>query len=691
MRRSLLCLCALALACSGKSSHKLVILHTNDEHSHLLGFGPEADDFPVAASAGSGIKGGVSRRSVVLNAQRDAAKAAGAETLTVSAGDNMMGTLTQIAATSASPDYKIMKMLGYDITTLGNHEFDFGPNALATIIDAAKTGPGAGLPPIVASNIHFSGTDGDAKLAAKFDEAGTDASKDIHRSYLITTPKGLKVGFVGIMGADAYAVAPLAAPTTFSLASGQTPDNRLANMAKIYQDIQPVVNALKRDQKADIVVALSHSGADAANPAKSEDFAIAQNVTGIDLIVSGHTHTEVKATLIENARSHQKVLVQQAGRFGDNVGRITLTVDGDGNVSFDMTNSDLVKVDDTTPASNTDLNTFVGGIVNALETTPVKPNAPSFLAFTLFETAGRPPAPPANLGDLYNYALAKVDFDVDNTGKLVETALLDLIADAQLAAADALKPTDLALEAAGVVRVSKLEKGKKGELDFGDIFRAVPLGASPVTPPTPGYPLCYVGLYLAEVKATFEVTAGFAYAGHEDLYVIPAGFKFEYDTSRPPFNPNGDTTDKNNGRVTKIQMLNRPFPTNGNYDSGTYTTVFDITNTVSPTGFPGWPSLSPLKVIRTAANLYLVTFATFAGVHIKNPATGLPIAGNDPITTIMNRPDPDNTEVKEWEALGAYVKAQAAANGGKLPARYNKDDPSGALRRAICTGPLCAR
>src|ERR1700682_2604529 len=113
MRRSLLCLCALALACSSKSSHKLVILHTNDEHSHLLGFGPEADDFPVAASAGSGIKGGVSRGSGVLNAQRDAAKAAGAETLTVSAGDNMMGTLTQIAATTASPDYKIMKMLGY--------------------------------------------------------------------------------------------------------------------------------------------------------------------------------------------------------------------------------------------------------------------------------------------------------------------------------------------------------------------------------------------------------------------------------------------------------------------------------------------------------------------------------------------------------------------------------------------------
>src|SRR5258708_14380614 len=98
MRRSVLCLCALASACS-KSSHKLVILHTNDEHSHLIGFGPEADDFPVPATAGSGIKGGVSRRLMVLNAPRDAAKGAGAAGLTASAGANMIGPLTQISAT----------------------------------------------------------------------------------------------------------------------------------------------------------------------------------------------------------------------------------------------------------------------------------------------------------------------------------------------------------------------------------------------------------------------------------------------------------------------------------------------------------------------------------------------------------------------------------------------------------------
>src|SRR5437763_6516125 len=140
MRQSFLVFCALALACgSNGSTRKLVLLHTNDEHSHMLGFSPEADDFPAPTTAGTGtIKGGVARRAVVLKSLRDQATTAGASTLTVSAGDNMMGTLVQIAATTASADYRVMKMVGYDVTTLGNHEFDYGPAALEASIQAAN-------------------------------------------------------------------------------------------------------------------------------------------------------------------------------------------------------------------------------------------------------------------------------------------------------------------------------------------------------------------------------------------------------------------------------------------------------------------------------------------------------------------------------------------------------------------------
>src|SRR5437764_9908429 len=103
MRARLLSLavCAAA-ACSSGSSRTLVILHTNDEHSHLIGGQPEVDDFPAATTAGSGlIKGGASRRATVFAAERDRARKAGAASLTVSAGDSLIGTLAQLTATTA--------------------------------------------------------------------------------------------------------------------------------------------------------------------------------------------------------------------------------------------------------------------------------------------------------------------------------------------------------------------------------------------------------------------------------------------------------------------------------------------------------------------------------------------------------------------------------------------------------------
>jgi 5'-nucleotidase/UDP-sugar diphosphatase len=595
MRRFVLVLSALALACSGGNSRKLFLFHSNDEHSHLLGFVPEADDFPAPTAAGTGaIKGGVARRAVVLKAQRDQAAAAGADSLTVSAGDNMMGTLFQIAATTASADYQLMgpKHLAYDVTTLGNHEFDYGPNNLATSIKVAAAGDG--LPTIVATNIHFSGSAGDADLSALFDETGTDTTKPIHRKWVVTTKSGLKVGFIGIMGADAAAVAPLKAPTRFSLPAGSTDDtNRVAALSQIFDEVQPYVNSLRRDDKADVVVALSHSGADLNFPNSSEDFAIAKNVSGVDVVVSGHSHTEVPATLITNARTGKQVLVQQAGRFGDNLGVVSLTVAGDGTVSFDTTASHLIKVDDTTIPDQA-ISTFIAGVMTALETQPIGPGKPSFLKLTLGEILQGDPKALKKPGDYYNYPLATLGFDVDNSAKYQETELLDLAADAQLAAANALGlPTQISIEASGVLRTTSLAKGKSGQLGFGDVFIAVPLGASPVSG-TPGYPLCRFAVFLAEVKAAMEVTAGYAYAGHDDSFFVPAGFKFEYDTTRPLFNPGGDPTDKANGRVTKIWQLKASALAAGNYDGDSnYTQVFDANTT-------GWLSVSPLQPLSPA-------------------------------------------------------------------------------------------
>lgn len=700
--RRLVLLATLALACTGSPApKKLVILHTNDEHSHLIGLGPEIDDFPTPAAPGTGIKGGAARRSVIFKQERDAAKAAGADTLTVSAGDNMMGSLIQIAATVVSADYRVMKVLGYDVTTLGNHEFDYGPNGLAAIISAAKSSP-EGLPPIVASNTHFSGTANDANLQALFDANNADPSKPVHGKYVVTTPGGLKVGFIGIVGADAQAVAPAAAPgcpqlaeqrracgVTFSQPSGTTPDNRIAALAQIYDDVQPYVDSLRRDDKVDLVVALSHSGADPNSPDTSEDVLIAENVAGIDVVVSGHSHTDFPAHVVTKTRTHRPVLVQQAGRFGDTVGKISLSVDTETHtVTFDTANSKLIPVTDATAPSDDAVNNLVSTAVGALESAPLPGQQLSFMQYTLTYILGTTPsAPPPHLGDYYNFNVGSLPFDVDNSSRLQETELLDLIVDSDLAAANAFAPTDLAAAGYGATRVPALRSGKTGKLGFADLFAAVPLGGSPAPNTLPGYPLCRFGVYLAEVKAAFEVTAAFAYSS-PDFFLVPSGFKFQYDTTRPAFNPSGDPTDRRNGRVTKIWQLKPAALAAGTYD-GPDATTWDLKFDASATtpaapGLPiGWFD-NPLKLIRVVTNYYIASFATFAGVRLKTIPDGAPVANNDPGATILHRPAAaGGTEIKEWESVGGYVHAQ-----GGVPVRYNKADPSGTVpRRAICIGP----
>jgi 5'-nucleotidase len=576
-----------------------------------------------------------------------------------------------------------MKALGYDVTTLGNHEFDYGPSGLAAAIDAANvaiTGLPTGLPPIVASNIHFSGFGLDIALVNKYDPLNTDPTKPIHGRYVITTANGLKIGFIGIMGADAAAVAPAAWPVTFSVAAGSTVDNRIASLAQIFDDVKPAVDSLRRDDKVDLVVALSHGGANPDSTAQSEDRAIAENVAGIDVVVSGHSHTDVPVQLFTNRYTGRQVAVQQAGRFGDTVGRIALTVNGDGTVSFDTAGSALVAVDDRTTPSDATINTVVGATITALESQNIPGQSFSFLKYTLAQILhGTPPAL-VNTGDYYNFKLVTLPFDVDNTSKLQETELLDLSADSLLAAANLIAPTDIAVEAAGVVRTPALKKGLTGKLGFADLFTAVPLGGSPSNG-TPGYPLLRFGIFLAEVKAAFEVTAGFAYTGHNDLFVVPSGFKFEYDTTRKPFNPTGDPTDPMNGRVTRIWQLKPAALAAGTFD-GPDATTWDLKFDGRTSASPGFTE-SPLTIKRVVASLYIAAFATFAGVKLKDPTTGAPVAGNDPTKTILLRPvAAGSTEIKQWEALGGYVHSFA-----NLPAIYNKDDPATVLpRRAICVG-----
>ena len=648
--------CALAAACGGSDSRRLVLLHTNDEHSHLLGFGPEADEFPIVATrTGTGsIVGGASRRSTILAQERQKAKNAGADSLTVSAGDNLIGSLAQLRATVNAPDYKVMSLLGYDVTTLGNHEFDFGPDTLAQVINAA-TAAGAKVP-IVSSNIHFSGNAGalDAPLKALFDETGKSATAPVHRYLVLTTPQRLKVGFVGIVGADAANVAPLKAPVTFSVDPRAGESNLAASLAVVFSDVQSVVDRMRFEANPDVVVALSHSGLDPTSPAAldaSEDAQIAHHVSGIDVIVSGHSHTQVKAFTVKN--------------------------------------------DKTAPA-DAQVNQVITEAYSALETAPVvtTPLPLSFMQITLAHIKGAVPEVPATAGSLLFAPLSQLTFDVDNTGAQRETALLDLTADAMLFALNNTAAlvdakgnaitglADMAAEGAGVLRVSKLERGRTGVLGFGDVFRAVPLGGSKVSG-TPGYPLTRFAISGFELRAAFEVTAGLAYssAGNAQFFLVPSGMKFIYDTNRPLFTTS-DILNPNAGRVTQISQASND-PT---VPDAAPTLIYDGTDPALASTF-GWKAVSPNKLYTIATSLYVASFASLAGVKLKNPANPAEIY-TDPEQAIVRRQD--GSEIKEWEALGTYIAVVSKANGGNLPVRYDGSSATFAgLRRTTCKGALC--
>lgn len=643
----------------------VVILFTSDEHSHVFAFSPERDDYPTATTPGTGaLKGGVARRAAVIAAERKAASDAGKDSILVSAGDNQMGCLPHLAFESQSVDYGTMKALGYDVTTFGNHEFDFGPKALAKSITAAQGG--TGLPPIVASNIHFSATDpGDDDLAALYSANAAD-DKPVHPYRVLTMKSGLRIGVFGYVGINAAHVAPNKGPVAFSAPVDPKTDGDLtANLPALYADLQPVVDKLRNEEKVDLVVALSHAGirdgSSAATIAAGEDPQVCQHVGGIDLIVSGHAHNHDPAPVnVTNDATQKPCLVLNGGAFGEELGRVEFTVPADTKkgVTWDAASQKLLPIDDTTVPDAT-MASKLDGIVKDVEAAGA---SGSTLAALLSHAEGMSIADdPATVGDLYFHKLASTDFDVTDTH-----ALEWLSADAMLAEADALHAagslpaTQIGLESGGVIR-SVLKKGATGAISAADAFDVVPLGSSPVDGSI-GYPLVRGTITGFELRAVLE----FALAQgpvDSDFDLGFAGLKVEFDKTRPVVAKKADLVDPTKGQVMRISLDTDHSDGFEQYDQVIYDRNANIDLGMN------------VSVITSS---YIAQFAGDAGVTLKDDAS-------NPITVtqaIVKRTGTgaDGTEVKQIEAFFGYLFSSPA---GKLPSTY--DVTSAAVtKRWVC-------
>lgn len=650
------------VGCSSESTpdRHVVLLFTSDEHSHVLSFSPELDDYPAAKVPGSGaLVGGAARRATVLGEQRNAAAAAGFDALTVSAGDNHMGALPHIAFESMSLDYEVMAALGYDVTTIGNHELDFGPSAFASSISAAKAN--RGLPPIVASNIHFSDESaGDDDLAEHYSDDPTDGAP-IHAYRIVTTASGIKVGFLGWMGVDAEKVARAKAPVRFSALGldAEQEGNPKAVLPKLYADLQTVVDALRSHEKVDLVVGLSHGGIPPSSTGgaekESEDYAVAANVKGIDVIISGHAHNDdPEPIVVPSAKGGRDTLVLNAGLEGRQVGRVELVLPGDGSSpTWNRSTQTLLAVDDTT-VPDPSFAPIIDDVIARVE------KEASYLPNLLSRVEGGPVKDdPTKVGDLYFRPIGATDFDVADVHSMVF-----LSADAMLAAADAWghdqgpKRGDapIAIESAGVVR-GALMKGKTGVISAADAFAVVPLGSSPVDG-TIGYPLVVAYLAPLEIRAVFELALALRQT-NSDYDIGPAGLRVEYDATRPPIESVLDLFDDTKGQVMRILF-------DGDHSDGFEQfseVLYDRANHLEATrNFP------------VATSSYIAQFASEAGAELKD-ASGRPITVEE---AILRRAD--QSEIKQIEAFLGYI---AAFPGGKLPPRYDVTSKQ-ATKRLVC-------
>ena len=206
---------------------KTVILHTNDVHGAVNGYAYIAQ----------------------LKADYEAK---GAEVILVDAGDFSQGT-TYVSVTKGADAVTMMNAAGYDVVTLGNHEFDYGYAQLKENMSKAKF-------KVVCADV--------------FNENGTPI---FDANYTYTTKSGVKVGFFGMETPETQTKANPALIKGLTFATGDAFTKAAADQVAALKD-------------ADVVICLAHLGIDAESaPYRSTDLYAA--VKGIDFIIDGHSHT----------------------------------------------------------------------------------------------------------------------------------------------------------------------------------------------------------------------------------------------------------------------------------------------------------------------------------------------------------------------------------------------------------------
>jgi 5'-nucleotidase / UDP-sugar diphosphatase len=590
-----------AAAADGKKT--FTILHTNDIHSNFVGMSPEADYTPFSLNDDK-TRGGLARLATLI-ADRKVAREAQGPVLILDDGDYSNGTAFGAATRETGSELQLLSRMGFDATTFGNHEFDFGPDGLGkSIAVAAKAGR---TPPIVVSNIDISKDDPTLVDLQRLTKEG------VIRRHLVIERGGLRFGIFGLLGKEASIY------TSGGAASFPDPIQTAAEM----------VTMLREKEKVDVVICLSHGGLQAGKDGRfteGEDVDLAKAVPGIDVVISGHSHTEVHEAIIVNGRTP----VVQTGKYGENLGELVMTLDGS---KLTVESYRLIPIDDTIMGDH--------AIANEIDK----------LKKTVTEVVFAP------RGYSIEQPLAVAPRDLPNTFTDIAagTILANLVTDAFRKATKA----DISLNANGAMRAG-LTPGKSGVVTVYDVFAVAPLGAG-VLDSTAGSALVTAYLTGQELKHILEFLLIDNPVHPGESFPRTSGMRFRYDLSRPQFDvvtaiELGDFDrgysaidiagkDERLFSLTCSLYVGKVLVAIPNYTKGKLSLV--------PKNKEGRPLASKVEALDDPRH---DTPDLLPPPGTMDPSSVATATGNGPVR-----------EIKEWQSVMDYLRALPVKNGSELP------------------------
>jgi 5'-nucleotidase len=464
-------------AAAAEGQKTFTVLHTNDMHASFIGMGPASDYTPFTLNDDT-TRGGYARLAGLIRLRREARQSQG-PVLVLDAGDYSMGTAFSAATRETGGELHLMGLMGYDATTFGNHEFDLGPAGLGKSIGvAAKAGR---IPAVLGANTSFTGNDPTLSDLQRLAQAGTI------RRYTVIERGGMRFGVFGVLGKEAMIYTSGGAAT----------------FADPIVAAKEVVTVLRETEKVDVVIALSHGGVEKGKDGRyvdGEDVRLARDVPGIDVVIGGHSHTELKEAIIVNGRTP----VVQTGLESRNLGEMVITLEGN---KLTVDSYRLHPIDDSIAGDRA-----IDAEIEALK------KSVTAAAF-------------ASRGYRVDEPLAIVPRDLPNTFTDIAagTLLANLVTDSFREATKA----DIGFTANGMMR-ARLSRGKTGVQTVYDIFAVAPLGSG-VVDPTPGSTLVtgyFTGQDLKQLLEFFLVDSP-AHPG--EYFPRASGMRFRYDPSRPKF------------------------------------------------------------------------------------------------------------------------------------------------------------